>query len=56
MGSVVLFGLTFSTVLTVTFFVSLSAKTAAALLGAWLGQQQAPPDADARARAWRTNG
>jgi hypothetical protein len=56
MGSVVLFGLNFSTVLTVTFFLSLSAKTAAALLGAWLGQGQSHPNADALAREGHTNG
>lgn len=40
MASVVLFGLTFATALTVTFFVSLAAKTAGALLGAHLGRRR----------------
>lgn len=40
MASVVIFGLTFSSVLTVTFFISLAAKTAGALLGARLGSRR----------------
>ena len=37
MASVPLFGTTFATVLTLTFFLSLGGKTAGALIGAWLG-------------------
>ncbi|MBL0940874.1 MAG: hypothetical protein IBJ03_18425 [Gemmatimonadaceae bacterium] len=37
MASVPLFGTTFATVLTLTFFLSLGGKTVGALLGAWLG-------------------
>lgn len=41
LSSVVLFGLSFATVLTTTFLVSLTAKTSGALVGAYLGRRQA---------------
>lgn len=53
-ASVVIFGLTFSAVLTVPFFVSLSAKTAGALLGARLGKGRS--DSQVLAIQGRTNG
>lgn len=43
MASVPLFGVSFSTVLTWTFLLSLCGKTAGALLGAWIGVRKRTP-------------
>lgn len=56
MISVPLFGLTFSSVLTVTFFVSLSVKSAGALLGARLGAMRSRANAGVQVTPEQSNG
>lgn len=56
MATVPLFGLTFSRVLTITFFLSLAAKASGALLGGMLGQKRSRAQTRMHSVEGSTNG